>query len=133
MAKKKDDVDAFMASLDHPRKAEVEAVRRLILGADERIREGIKWNAPSFYIAEHFATLKLRPGDTVQVVFHTGAKVRPDAQAVEIDDPAALLQWPAKDRAIATLRDMADLEARGDALLAIVRQWIERTPVADAT
>ena len=124
---KKDDVDAFLASLDHPRKGEIEAVRRLILGADERIREGIKWNAPSFFIADHFATFKLRPGDTVQVVFHTGAKVRPDAKAVEIDDPAALLRWADRDRAVATLRDAADVDARGPALVDIVREWIART------
>jgi len=52
-------VDAFMAALDHPFKVEIEAIRQAILGADPRIREGIKWNAPSFRTTEYFATTHL--------------------------------------------------------------------------
>lgn len=118
------DVDGFMAQLDHPRKAEIEAIRAIIRGADQRIHESIKWNAPSFSIGEHFATLKLRPGATVQVVFHTGAKVKPGATAIAIDDPSGLLKWAAPDRCVATFADMRDIQARRGALVAIVRQWI---------
>ena len=120
-------VDELLAGLDHPRKAEIEIVRRLILGADARIREGVKWNAPSFFIEEHFATFKLMPKETVQVVFHTGAKVKPDAKAVQVDDPAGLLKWAAKDRCIVTLRDREDVETKQRALIMIIKQWIEQT------
>ncbi len=85
-------VDAFLARLDHPLKPEIEAVRAIILGADPRITESIKWNAPSFALTEHFATFELRPVETVQVVFHTGAKVRPGRSGIAIDDPAGLLR-----------------------------------------
>lgn len=120
------EVNAFMAGLEHPLKPEIEAVRALILGADKRINESIKWNAPSFYINEHFATLKLRPMETIQVVFHTGAKVKANATAVEISDPSGLLKWAAKDRCVATLSDMNDIESKKTALIAIVKQWIEQ-------
>lgn len=119
------DVDAFLATLDHPRKAEIEAIRALILGADERVREEVKWNAPSFYITEHFATFKLRPATTVQIVFHTGAKVKPGAGAMKIEDPAGLLTWAAKDRCVATVADLND--AGRAAFVSIVRQWIAQT------
>jgi hypothetical protein len=125
------DMAAYIAALDHPRKAEIEAVRGLILGADPRVREEVKWNAPSFFIDEHFATFKLRPTSTVQVVLHTGAKVRPDAGPVTVDDPAGLLTWAAPDRCLATFRDAADVEARGDAFVSIVRRWIAQTARAD--
>ena len=121
------DVDRLLADLEHPGKPEIEAVRALILGADKRIRESVKWNAPSYCLADHFATFKLRPPGSVQVVFHTGAKVRPDARAIVIDDPAGLLKWAAKDRCVATFKDMQDVKARGNAFVAIVRQWIEQT------
>ena len=121
------DIPAFIAALDHPRRAEIEAVRALILGADPWVREEVKWNAPSFFIDEHFATFKLRPAATVQVVLHTGAKVRPDAGPVAADDPAGLLAWAAPDRCVATFKDAADVEARGDAFVSIVRQWIAQT------
>jgi len=38
-------VDEFMAGLDHPFKAEIEAIRAAILGVDSAIAEGIKWLA----------------------------------------------------------------------------------------
>src|SRR5262245_41223578 len=53
-------VIAFLRELDHPLKQEVEAVRQIILGVSPEIREGIKWNAPSFRTTEYFATLNLR-------------------------------------------------------------------------
>jgi uncharacterized protein YdhG (YjbR/CyaY superfamily) len=37
-----------MRDLDHPSKAEVRAVREIILAVDPRITEQVKWNAPSF-------------------------------------------------------------------------------------
>ena len=117
-------VDAFMADLAHPRKAEVELLRSWILGADPRVSEAVKWNAPSFAIDEHFATMRLAPKDTLQVVFHTGAKKRPDAAPVLVDDPTGMLTWPAEDRAVAVFPAGEDLEPKKDAFLSIVRQWI---------
>ena len=46
-------VEGFLASLDHPFKQEILAIRQVILGADPAIAEGIKWNAPSFRTSEH--------------------------------------------------------------------------------
>jgi hypothetical protein len=48
--------------------------RQIILDADASIAEGIKWNAPSFYTSEYFATIQLRAKDGVQVILHLGAK-----------------------------------------------------------
>ncbi len=122
----------FLEKLDHPHKAVIEALRSIILRVDSRIREEVKWNAPSFYITEHFATFKLRPLNTVQLVLHTGAKVKDNAGAVEIDDPAGLLTRPATDRCLATFSGMEDVESRGAAFEQIVKQWIERTSVAES-
>lgn len=121
-----DQVDEFMAKLEHPHKAEIEVVRALILGADDRINESVKWNAPSFYLKEHFATFKLRPMERIQVVFHTGAKVQANSPTMEIRDRSGLLKWVAKDRCVATFTDMDDIHSKKDALIAIVKQWIEQ-------
>ncbi|HKH48386.1 MAG TPA: DUF1801 domain-containing protein [Thermoanaerobaculia bacterium] len=69
-------VDAFLATLEHPHKESIQALRSLILSLDPRIREEIKWNAPSFLIQDHFATFKLHPPTSIQLVLHTGAKPR---------------------------------------------------------
>lgn len=120
-----DDVDAFMAALDHPRKADIEALRRLLLAADPGIAEGIKWNAPSFRTSDYFATVHLRARDGVQLILHLGAKVRAlPAGGIGIDDPDGQLQWLGKDRATVRFRDLADIESRRTAFTDLVRQWL---------
>lgn len=120
------DVQAFLAALDHPRKPEIQALRGIILGAVPAIGEGIKWNAPSFRTSEWFATFHLRAKAGVQVILHFGAKVRdrPGARPA-IADPESLLVWLGPDRASATFRDLADVEAKHPAFEALVRQWIQ--------
>ena len=54
------EVDALLARLDHPAHATIQALRALILDADPRIAESVKWNAPSFATTEYFATFHLR-------------------------------------------------------------------------
>jgi hypothetical protein len=117
-------VDAFIATIDHPLKSEIEAVRGIIRRADAGISENVKWNAPNFLFKDDFATLKLRPQTAVQVVFHTGAK--PKGKKIAIDDPKGLLKWVTDDRAVATFSDMTKIKSRQVALTAIVRQWIEQ-------
>jgi len=118
-------VDAFLDTLDLPRKPEILAVRRAILGADPTIAEGIKWNAPSFRTSEYFATFHLRAKEGVQVILHLGAKARDISIAGGvIDDPSSLLEWLGKDRATVKFRDRADIEAKRTAFVSLVRQWI---------
>ena len=119
-------VDDFMATLDHPLKREVQALREIVLGAAPGAAEGVKWNAPSFSTTEHFATFNLRPRDRVQLVLHRGAKVRDgDGARLPVDDPSGLLDWRSGDRALVEFRDMAEVDAGRAALTDLVRQWVE--------
>lgn len=121
-------VVAFLRDLDHPLKKEIEAIRRIILGVSPEIREGIKWNAPSFRTTDDFATFNLRSrgGEpAVGLILHTGAKVKAAAKdGVRVADPAGLLKWLAKDRAIVTFTGAADVRAKEAPLLAIIQEWI---------
>jgi hypothetical protein len=122
------DVERLLAALDHPRKPEILALRQIILGADPRIAEEVKWNAPSFRTTEHFATFHLRAKGGVQVVLHLGAKPRETPGRLPIDDPLGLLTWRSNDRALAQFADLREVEARREALAAIIRQWIAHVP-----
>lgn len=113
-----------MAALDHPLKAEIEAVRALILGLGPDVGEGIKWKAPTFRTTDDFATVNLRSADSLQLILHLGAKVRPGFEKPAIDDPAGLLKWLAKDRCMATLGRGAVFEANREAFAAVLRQWL---------
>ncbi|MBB3276261.1 MULTISPECIES: DUF1801 domain-containing protein [unclassified Pseudoxanthomonas] len=119
-----DAVDAYMAALDHPCKAEVEALRRIITGVDARIAEGVKWNAPSWRLDEYFATTHLRAKQGIGVILHLGAKTRAPERKPAIDDPDGLLEWLGPDRARVVFADMADLRRRQAAFEAVLRQWI---------
>jgi hypothetical protein len=120
-----DEVDAFMAALQHPLKAEVAALRAIVLAADPRVSEGIKWKAPSFRLEDDFATFQLRRPDAVQIVFHTGAKARPGGpRPMAVEDPSKLLTWAASDRALAAFKDMGQVRRDEVALTALVRAWI---------
>jgi uncharacterized protein YdhG (YjbR/CyaY superfamily) len=119
-------VTALLRDLDHPLKKEIEAVRLNILGVSPAISEGVKWNAPSFRTAEEFfATVNLRAKDEVQVIFHLGAKTRPNLEVFKIADPKGLMRWLGKDRALVTLGAGREIAANRKALEAIVRAWIK--------
>lgn len=120
-------VDDFLNRLEHPLKAEIRALREGILQTDLRIKEEIKWNAPSFF-REHFATFKLWPMHMVQVVLHTGAKPKNNPQ-LEIADPAGLLQWVAKDRCLLRVSSLEAIQTHKAAIAQIIEQWIEQTLV----
>jgi hypothetical protein len=117
------EIDAFMAKLKHPLKADIATVRAIMLGASPKISEELKWNAPGFRTTESFATVNLRSTDRLQFIFHLGAKVRKELVPFAIADPAGLMKWLGKDRAMVTLS--GGLAANTAALVKIVRAWIK--------
>ena len=119
------DVDVFLAKLRHPHADAFKALRTIILGADPRIAEGIKWNVPSFRTSEYFATFHLRTQRGVGVILHFGAKKRVDLTArVQIRDPQSMLVWLADDRAVVAFADLKDVQAKAQAFATLIRQWI---------
>jgi uncharacterized protein YdhG (YjbR/CyaY superfamily) len=118
-------VAALLRDLDHPHKKDILAVRRIILGADPSISEGVKWNSVSFRTTDYFATVHLRSKNTVQLVFHRGAKAKA-AKTMDVPDPEGMLKWLAPDRCLVTVGSGREIAARKTALEAVVRAWIAR-------
>lgn len=120
-------VDTYMDALDHRHKAAVEAMRRLILAAVPGLEERIKWNAPSFGRGEDDRiTMRLHPGDRLQLILHRGAKAAAD-DLFRFEDPDGLISWAAPDRGVITFKDADDLAARSAALPEILRRWVACT------
>jgi hypothetical protein len=115
------EVAAFLRDCDHPRVADYEQVRKLILEANSSIEEGIKWAAPSFRTTDWFATFHMRDPQKVQIVFHLGAKKSEGTQRVPVGAPEGMVEWLAPDRCMVTVEDV---KRRGKALQAFVRAWI---------
>ena len=127
--KKDPAVTTLLNGLDHPLKSELETVRGLILGASPQITEAVKWNAPSYRTTDFFATVNLRSKKGVELVFHTGAKVKKNGAAdLQIPDPTNLVKWLAKDRCLVTLGAGKELRARKAAFVSLVQEWIRHLP-----
>lgn len=127
MASKKPEsisVDAYLAALQHPHKKGVEALRKAILGIDTRIQEEVKWNAPSFYLDDHFATFRLHPGNTFQLILHRGAKAKDNTKQFRLDDSLGLLKWAAKDRCIISFASDSDAKEKRAEIIRLVKEWL---------
>ena len=89
--------------------------REIILGADERVTESIKWKSPTFAYRGNIASFNPTKR-VVSIMFHRGAEIPGDHPRLEGDG-----------RLVRTMRfaDLAELEAgRGD-LEAVVRAWCD--------
>ena len=121
---KRQSVEAFLAGLTHGRIADIEAVRRTIRAAAPGITEQVKWNAPSFcWNGDDRVTMRLHPGDRLELIFHRGAKAR-DSAGFSFDDPTGRIEWAAPDRGIFRVGDPA---SERDAIVALVAAWIAAT------
>jgi hypothetical protein len=109
-------VDKFMASLNHPYKAEIEKLREIILRADGKIDEDIKWKCPTFVYNGNIASIVVRTKSHVQLMFHTGAT---------LEDDAGLLEGEGKLVRFARFQNMAEVKQKRKALEALVKKWVK--------
>lgn len=107
-------VEAWFEQLDHPLKGTMLLVRHIVLDADERISESIKWSAPTFEYKGNLASFQPKSKRFVSLMFHRGAEIPGTHPGLEGD--AALVR---------TMRfaDEADAKAQRNALAEIVRAW----------
>jgi hypothetical protein len=113
---KTEEVDTFMAQLDHPFKAEVQVVRDVIKGVNPHITEEIKWNAPSFSYKGYMVTFNLWAKQHVHLVFHNGAILSHESGLLEGNYP---------DRRMAYFSSMEDVASKRTALENAVREWVK--------
>ena len=126
MSKGASDLDAYLAALDHPRRSEVIALVALILESAPGLTGQVKWNAPSFGRAgDDRVTLRLHPPPALQIVFHRGARAKPE-DGFSFDDPSGMVEWLAPDRGIVKLGE-GELAEKGEALRTLIARWIEAT------
>lgn len=125
-------IDQFLAQLEHPLKLDIEALRRIILSAAKGVGEEVKWNAPSFYTGEHFATMRLDGKVPLQLILHLGAKKQKLPPAA-IKDPTGLLKWLGPDRACISFTHPGEVKSCAGALKAILGQWVQHVPTRVAS
>lgn len=108
-----DQVKAFMSNLNHPLKAEIEAVRIIIKKTNTAIGERIKWNAPSYYYkGVDMVTFNPRATEHVHLVFH-----HPAIEQLKSD----VLHGDYKGRRMAYFVNMKEVKANAKALTEVVQ------------
>jgi hypothetical protein len=109
-------VDAWFAAYANPQKAVVERVREIILAADARITESVKWSTPTFSYRGNLVSFQPRATKFVSLLFHEGASIPGDHPRLEGDGPH-----------VRTMRfaDLADAEQGALDLHAVVRAWCD--------
>jgi hypothetical protein len=109
------DVDNWFDRYDNPLKDLVLAVREVVLQADHRVTEAIKWQAPTFVYRGNIASFFPKAKKHVTLMFHQGAA---------LDDPAGILDGEGDTSRSLKVADADDLEAKKAAIAALVRSWI---------
>ena len=109
-------VDGFIAKLEHPLKAELEAVRSIIVNANPKIEEDIKWGGPSFLYKEDLATFNPRIKNYVALIFHKGALIN-----VKSD----FLEEATKGKVYAKFYSMDQVTANKELIEKMVNTWVE--------
>lgn len=122
-----DDVERFRQGLDAGVLQTVDAIRTIVAGAHPDLKEGIKWNAPSFALGgDDLITLGLERSGGVRVVLHRGAKIKA-LDGFRFEDPDGLARWPSPDRGVIVFRDVADVAQHAGALSDLCSRWLAAT------
>ena len=117
-------VRQFLEALAHARKADILTLRAAILKSNPRVTEQIKWNAPSFcWDGEDRVTMRLQPGDRLQLIFHRGAKPK-DASTFKFGDPTGMIESAAVDRVVVTVANEVKSAKALERLVMLVNLWM---------
>jgi hypothetical protein len=109
------EVDQWFDAADHPMDAELRRARDIILGADERVTEAIKWKTPTFSYKGNIASFN--PSKRlVSIMFHRGAEIPGDHPRLEGEGPVARTM---------RFHDLDELETGRRDLEAAIRAWCD--------
>lgn len=122
-------VNDYLKKLEHPLAETAIELRKLIINADSRVSEHIKWNAPAFYYngemkafdpkeyKRDIVVFNLHKQDKILLVFPTGAK---------LNDATGMLEGSYTDgRRLITITGMEDLSHKKEAINSILLQWLD--------
>lgn len=116
MSNRSREVDTWFDAYENPQKDLVHAVRIVLLDADERLAEAIKWKAPTFVYKGNLASFFPKSTQHVTLMFHTGAA---------LPDPHGILEGGGEVARSVKIRDHEDLAGKTQALGELVTAWIE--------
>ena len=108
-------VDAWFEARAHPLEPMMRRVREIILEADPRIEECVKWQTPTFTFEGNIASFN--PAKKfVSLLFHRGAEIPGDHPRLEGDGALARVM---------RFADLEEVEESNDDLTSVIRAWVK--------
>lgn len=108
------DVEAWFQKKQHPLEDALRRCRKIILDADERIEESIKWQTPTFSYNGNIVSFAGNAKKLVSLMFHRGA---------EIPGEHPLLEGDGKLVRNIRFADLQAVEAGSRELTAVIQAW----------
>ena len=110
------EVNEWFLKLEHPQKETMQAIRIVVLGADARMSECIKWSSPTFVYKADMASLQPNAKKFASLMFHKGAQIPGEHPFLEGDS-----------RLVRTMKflDVHDVQMKATAIEAIVVTWCD--------
>ena len=110
------EVDAWFERYDNPMKPVVQRIREIVLDADPRVDEVIKWQAPTFTYKGNIASFYPKSRQHASLMFHLGARIPGTFPSLEgSGDTSRVFKVP----------DLAAADAARPELESIVRAWCD--------
>src|SRR5262245_47707343 len=109
------EVDQWFDAQQHPMDAAMRRARDIILGADDRVTESIKWKTPTFAFQGNIASFNPSKS-VVSIMFHRGAEILGHHPRLEGDG-----------KLVRTMRftDVDDVDAGRADLERVIRAWCD--------
>ena len=110
------EVDAWFERYDNPMKPVVQRVREIVLEADPRVDECIKWQAPTFTYKGNIASFYPKSRQHASLMFHVGA---------QIPGSYPRLEGSGDTSRVMKVADLEDAEVARPELESLVRAWCD--------
>ncbi len=120
-------VQEFLDDLDADKRAQIEALRRVIMAAEPRLKEHIKWNAPSYILddEDRITFNIMNKQGVVKLILHMGATRKEDKKATPVmQDANGIIEWSSNIRGMITFADSSEVESKLPAVKQIITQWL---------
>lgn len=122
------DVTRFLDHINPSLRNEIEYLRTIIMSTGINLTEGIKWNAPNYSIeGKDRITLRINSPKQIQIIFHRGAKVQEQPSQRILSDKYTILLWKENDRAIASFKNLNEIQENILMIKEVITKWIELT------
>ena len=107
---KREAVDSWFSGYENPMKPVVQRIREIVLAADPRIDECIKWQAPTFTYEGNLASFFPKSKQHASLMFHLGAKIPGTFARLEgSGDTGRLMKLASVEEANAAKRELESI------------------------